>query len=264
MSNDRQNTGFHFMKNIVKSLGIISFFNTAKFLRLSHLYKTNDFLNLYISHKPIDVDLLKATPEVNFFEESKVMFSEHKPVNNDYPNKCLLLVGGRHSFVHNYDFVKSITDDVNITVISFQYDGYYGSGTQSELTMTSYLNSASEAYKYASKYGEVYVVGYSLGCYAAYKVNQRRSIFLIAPFYSIGTASRGLIDQDELNIHKAILKNPLDNIIIQTYTLDFLTPSGHLKDIFNLPNVKHVSSFGNHATGSTTAVIPLLKEYINS
>ena len=262
-NNDNQNRGFHFLKNIVRSYTAVAFIKIVCLFGVSHLFEIGGFFNWKLNNKIDMIHKLMNDPRVKIADETKIMFSENIPETNKYPNKCVLLVGGRNSFHHNYLFARDIANEMNITTVTFQFDGYYGSGLNSKITEESYMNSAIEAYKRASKYGEVYVVGYSLGCYAAYSINKRKSVFLITPFLSVESVTRGIIRSDSLNLHKAILSKPTEKIHIQTFTLDILTPSSHLKEIFKIPGVKHVSSFGNHASGMTSAVFLRLKEYIN-
>lgn len=264
LTNDTQNSGFNFVKNTIRPFAAVAFIKIVYLFGASHLFGLKEFFNWKINNKNELVNRLSNDPCVAISAKSKVMFSVKIPKNNNYPNKCVLLIGGRNSFHHNYLFARDILNEMNITTVTFQFDGYYGSGLNSEITEESYMNSAIEAYIKASKYGEVYIVGYSMGCYAAYSINKRKSVFLITPFLSVQSVTRGEIPGNNLNLRQAILSKPVESVIIRTFTLDILTPSSHLKEIFGIPYVKHISGFGNHASGMTSSIFLELKEYINS
>lgn len=258
---------FHFLLEYSKSwivqIALLVYINSVKLIGNPNKYSNKDILNMFIeSHKSIidgyiEKRLVSYTP-------NNIMYRIHKPEKRIYHNKKILFVGGRNSIKINSEFSERICNNIGIEVICFQYDGYYGSGYSNCLSKESYDRSIEEMYNTFSCDTELYVIGYSLGCFGAYRVNKRKSIFLISPFYSLEKSIRNIIHIDHFDLNKELEKKRTEEVIIHTFLFDLLTPFWHLCDNFKQDHIKIKINLGNHISGLSNCLMNDIKKYIEN
>lgn len=252
-----------YLKHWIVQITLVSFLYILKFMGKNTEYTSINVVNDLIHHHTPRVDNLITNGDINFTPYTNIMYKIHYPKKDNYPNKKILFIGGRNSYFINYRFSQRMCDLLGVKVVSFQYDGYYKSGLSKYVTEETYLKTITEIHDLISKDCEVYIIGYSMGCYGAYLVNKRKDIFLISPFFSFERAVRHAVRFKEFNLNKAMKRKRTDKIHIHTFNHDLITPVSHLDDQFLESNVKMKIHFGNHATGISDLLMDEIKNYIN-
>lgn len=254
---------FEFSKSWVIQIALLVYIKTVKLIGSSNKYSDADILNMFIeSHKDI-IDGYIERNLISYSPVNKIMYRIHEPQKRIYNNKKILFIGGRNSIKINSDFSERLCNNLGIDVICFQYDGYYKSGKSNCLTKQSYDTSVEEIYNMFYKNTELYVIGYSMGCFGAYRVNKRKSIFLISPFYSLERAIRNVVPFDHFDLNKELKEKYTDEVIIHTFLFDLITPFWHLLDNFKQKHITIKINFGNHVSGLSNCLMDEIKSYID-
>jgi len=208
------------------------------------------------------VDLINKG-DIKYTSENKILYNKIYPRHNLYPNKEILFLGGKNSIIINNEFSRRISNFLGIRVSTLQYGGYYGSGNYKELTDISYMESILEVYNTVKNESEIYIIGYSLGCYGAYYLNERDTVFLISPFYSLEKSLRNVISIKSFNLNELLKKKKTKKVIINTYKNDIVTPSYHLTDNFIDDGIEIIKRNGVHITGISDDLYISIKDYID-
>lgn len=269
-------------------ISLITAIKMVKIMRLKQYITLDILLNDFMNHFPKEINkLIETDKTIKFTRESNIMYKEHIPENQKDNNKKVLFVGGRNSMCLNNEFSTNLSNHLGLSVISFQYDGYYGSGISNRLTYESYIKSIKEVFnEIKSETNEIYIIGYSLGCYGAYVVNEefnkRSNVILISPFHSLQKTVRNVIKIDEFHLNNRLFydrimkskvnsdgyyrvdEEKLTKVSIFSYNNDEITPIKFLDDEFLNSNITINKRKGNHITGTTDDLFPFITDYVNS
>lgn len=249
--------------NWIVQISFISAIYFVKFMKLSHRFSLHYVLNNLIESDSHIVDDLINKELVLFSEENNILYKEHKPKINNYGNKKILFIGGRNGYNTNLNFAELLCNNIGITVVSFQYNGYYASGKSKYLNEEIFLNTIQEIYDIISYNSDVYCIGYSMGCYGAHYINKKEKVFLISPFYSLQKTLRDTINISHFNLNFLLERKYTDEVIIHSFYQDLINPHSHLVDNFQKTNVKLNKHHGNHVTGISDFLINEIIRYIN-
>lgn len=256
--------GFYsdYFKHWIVQISLLALINCVKLMGYNSKFSIKYVLNNLIDMDQKGVNFLIDNGDIKYTENNNILYNLHEPSKDNYPTKTILYVGGRNSYTVNHEFASRISNYLGVKVISFQYDGYYGSGKLNSMTEESYLNSIEEVYNKFSHKTDIYVIGYSLGCYGAYLKNRKKTIMLISPFYSLEHAIRGAIKINEFNLNNVLKTKTIRKVNIHTFTHDLITPFSHLIDQFRNKGIKIIKHPGNHVSGLTNVLMDNIKEYI--
>lgn len=249
----------YYAKNCFEQLFFISYIHYIKITQTSYKYSIDNVLNdlLRDFSKEIDQQLAKGQFK---YTKNHIMYRLHTTKNNKYNNKKILFIGGRNSIVVNNRFGDLLSRNLDIDVITFQYDGYYKSGYSSHLSYKSYLHTIDEIYNTFSS-NQIYIIGYSLGCYGALYKNTRKNVLLISPFYSLQESVRNFIRIDEFNIND-LLKSIHSKVTIFSFYGDIINPPSLLKNEFERDNVTVIKKHGVHVSGLSDILLEDIQKYI--
>lgn len=255
---------YDFFKCWVTQISLVALIRSVKLFRITDRYTENDVLNIYFDQGEKETNKLIENGDLKTTDGTNILYYESIPKTNNYPGKCILFIGGRNNINANVDFCKRLSDYMKVTVITFQYAGYYKSGNDSGLTHESYLETINIVYNMSIKKYDTYIVGYSIGCYGSYLINEKQSIFLISPFYSLQKSVRDCVKIQSFNLGELMNKKYIDRIIIHGYYGDLVNPLIDLIGPFNKPNVFVTKHKGNHVSGLSNMLFDDIKTYMNS
>lgn len=255
---------YDFSRHWISQISLLMFIQGIKVLRLTDKYTERDVLNSFVDKNEKIIDKLIENGDLKQIEESNILYLENKPSFDKYPGKCILFIGGRNSIQTNIQFCERLSEYLGITIITFQYSGYYRSGSCDFLSNESYLDTINMMYKLAKSKYDVYIIGYSLGCYGSYLINEKNRVFLISPFFSLEKVVRGTVKIDNFNLGKLLEKKHIDEVLVHGFYGDFVTPIYDFTGGFKKPNVIIKYRFGNHITGLSNVLFNDIKRYVDS
>lgn len=238
-------------------------FKTVKILGLKSIFDSRYILNEVMIKRDKCVKKLIDNRVVDFTEDDNIMYKQIIPEIDKYPSKTILFVGGRNSFMLNYEFCSMVTQKIGVKTICFQYEGINGSGKQNYLCHNSYIRAVEKIYNKFSSTTDLYVIGYSMGSYGAFYVNKKDKLMLISPFYSLKKAVHDIIDIDGFCLNSLLPHKPHVSVEIHAFYFDFITFFTDLKDNFIRDNIKINKHYGHHITGITEYILPFIEEYLN-
>lgn len=252
----------NYVKHWIVQISLLAFINSIKLLGINSRFSTRYILNNLFSTDKKLVDNLIINGNIEYTKETNILHKIHVPTNDKYPKKIIMYVGGRNSYASNYEFSSRISQTIGIKVLSFQYDGYYRSGKSVELSEETYIKTIEEMYDLIPKDLEIYMIGYSLGCYGAFLKNRKEKIMFISPFASLQHAIRNTIIVKEFNLINSLTYKSKCNIVIHVFDEDLITPISHLDGEFKRKNIKIVKHWGNHVSGLSDVLMDDIKDYI--
>lgn len=255
---------FDFYRHWVTQVSLLLFIKGIKILRLSDRYTEHDVLNSFINNNEKLIDKLIENGDLKITEESNILHCEIKPSVDKYPGKCILFTGGRNGIQLNIQFCRRLSEYLGITIITSQYSGYYKSGNSNGLDSKSYIDTINTMYKLATNKYDTYIVGYSLGCYGGYLINEKDRIFLISPFYSLQKAIKDVVQINNFNLGNLLEEKQTKEIIIHGFYGDLINHVNDLIGPFKNNNVKINYHFGNHGSGLSNILFDDIKRYIDS
>lgn len=242
---------------------IYSLIKTVKLLGLSGRFNTKYILNDVMLKQEDAIDNLIHNQLVEFTDEDEIIYKLFTPLIDNYPSKTILFIGGRNNFMINYNFCKMVCENIGIKIICFQYEGLYKSGKQEYLCHDSYIRSIERIYNKFVNTTDLYIIGYSLGTYGAFYINERNKLMLISPIYSLKKAVHDVIDINGFCLNSLLPKKPHISIDIHTFIFDCITFVSDLKDNFLRHNININKYYGHHVTGITEFILPYVKKYID-
>lgn len=234
----------------------------AKFLKIGNNVSQKLLINYFVGQNYAFIDKMIEMKLVSFSNKNGIMYREHIPSINNYVTKKILFIGGRNCYKANNDFAELICKTIGIVTISFQYEGFYKSGKLDYVDEESYFRSIEEIYEMFSNNYDVYIIGYSMGCYGAVNINKRNNLLLISPFYSLQKTVRDIIEIKEFNLNNMLFKNNI-SIEIHTFNNDLINPNSYLTDNFIKDNIRIFKHEGNHVTGISDYLLNYIRRYIN-
>lgn len=252
-----------FYKYWLIQVSLLTYIKGVKLLRINNRFTERDVLNMFLSNDKKLIHQLIENGDFKFTVDKNILYSEIVPKVNNYPGKAIFFVGGRNSIDTNWEFSKRLSKFLGITVVSFQYSGYYKSGNEIGLTKESYLESIEEMYNYVSSKYDTYMIGYSLGCFGSYYFNKKSSIFLISPFYSLQKAIRDTIVIEDFNLGSLLEQKHTKTVYVHGFTSDYINPVVDLVGPFKESNVIFELHSGNHVTGLSNVLFDDIKIYLD-
>lgn len=258
----RVNFAIAYFQNWIIQISFLLLINLVKIMKISHKFNSKYILNNFIDYEKRMVDRMIDKGIILFTKKSNIMYQEHTPKNNKHNGKKILFLGGRNGYNSNREFAEMLCNHIGISVISFQYDGYYKSGTSTHLDEKSYFRTIEDIYNLISIDSDVYCVGYSMGCYGAHYINNKNKLFLISPFYSLQRTLRDVIKIPGFNLNDLLSTKYTNKIIIHSFYQDLINPHYHLTDNFKNDNIKIHKHHGNHITGISDFLLNDIEDYI--
>ena len=186
--------------------------------------------------------------EVRTAKKEKVCGVYIRPRQNNFPHKYIVFSNGNNSDTLTlFEYLKNLSDDLNVGVISYDYIGYGVSEMKPPSEKLCYdsleaiMNHLLEECYLSPK--NIFLVGYSLGTGVVVNYISQKSwktpVILISPYKSICTVVFDHLIVSPIDKFKSLkkIKNVVCPVKIFHGNADEVILVGHAKKIYNyLPN----------------------------